>query len=101
MAHGARQLDVPHAFAAHFCPRDLDAALVADDALVADALVLAAGALPVLLWAEDALAEQPVALRLQCPVIDGLGLGDLTARPAPNLIRRGEGDPYGVEIIDL
>src|SRR2546427_945496 len=31
--------------------------------------------------AEDALAEQPVALRLEGPVVDRLGLGDLAPGP--------------------
>src|SRR2546430_13246991 len=43
-----RELDVPHALAAHLGERDLHAAAVADDAAVADALVLAAVTLPVL-----------------------------------------------------
>src|SRR5207248_9814815 len=42
------ELDVAHALAADFRARDLDAALVADDALIADALVLPAVALAVL-----------------------------------------------------
>ena len=95
------QLDVAHALAAHLGARDLDAALVADDALVADALVLAAGAFPVLLRTEDALAEQAVALGLERAVVDRLGLGDLAARPRPDLLRRGEGDPNRVEIVDF
>src|SRR6185503_15374326 len=52
------QVDVSHALAAHLGTRDLDAAALADDALVADALVLAAVALPVLCGTEDALAEE-------------------------------------------
>src|SRR5206468_8374864 len=53
------QIDVAHALAADLRARDLDAAALADDALVAHALVLAAVALPVLGGAEDALAEEP------------------------------------------
>ena len=37
-----------HALAPHLRARDFDAALVADDALIADALILAAIAFPVL-----------------------------------------------------
>ena len=59
------QVDMAHALAAHLGPGDLDAAALADDALVADALVLAAVAFPVLGGTEDALAEEPVLLRLQ------------------------------------
>src|SRR5881398_2319444 len=79
--HRHRELDVPHALAAHLRERDLHAAAVADDAAVADALVLAAVTLPVLYRAEDPLAEQPIAFRLAGPVVDGLGLRDLAPRP--------------------
>src|SRR5438034_1223267 len=79
--HRHRELDVPHALAAHLGERDLHAAAVADDAAVADALVLAAVALPVLHRAEDALAEQPIPFRLEGPVVDGLGLGYRPPRP--------------------
>src|SRR5690606_30575202 len=61
---GDRERDVAHALAADRLLRHLDAAAVADDALVADPLVLPAVALPVLDRAEDLLAEQPVLLRL-------------------------------------
>jgi hypothetical protein len=74
---GRSEVDVAHALTAHLGPRDLDAAALADDALVADALVLAAVALPVLGRTEDALAEEPVLLGLQRAVVDRLGLGDL------------------------
>ena len=66
-----------HALTAHLGPRDLDAAALADDALVADALVLAAVALPVLGRTEDALAEEAVLLGLQRAVVDRLRLRDL------------------------
>ena len=62
--------------------RDLDAAVVADDAAVLHALVLAAVALPVGDRAEDLLAEQAVLLRLERAVVDGLRLGHLAVRPA-------------------
>src|SRR2546428_760350 len=97
--HRRSQLDVAHALATHLGARDLDAALVAHDALVAHALVLAAGALPVLLRSKDALAEQAVTLGLERAVVDGFGLGHFATRPRPDLIRRGEGDPYRVEVI--
>src|SRR5690606_25310502 len=66
---GRGQLDVAHALAPHLRPGDLDAAAFADDALEADALVLAAVALPVLGRTEDLLAEQPVLLGLERPVV--------------------------------
>src|SRR6185437_12318232 len=79
--HRHGELDVAHALAAHARQRDLHAAPVADYAAIADALVLAAMAFPVLDRAEDALAEEPILLRLERPVIDGLRLGDLTPGP--------------------
>ena len=78
---GYGELDVAHALAAHLREGHLDAAAVADHAAIADALVLAAMALPVLDRTEDALAEQAVLLRLERPVVDGLGLGHLAPRP--------------------
>jgi len=45
---------------AHAGEGHLDAAAVADDAAVFDALVLAAGAFPVLDRAEDAFADRPL-----------------------------------------
>jgi hypothetical protein len=59
---GGGELDVAHAVATDLRARDLDAAALADDALEADALVLAAVALPVAGRPEDLLAEQAVLL---------------------------------------
>ena len=74
VADRSGELDVAHALAPHLGARDLDAAALADDALVAHALVLAAVALPVLGGTEDALAEQTVALGLERAVVDRLRL---------------------------
>ena len=79
-----------HAVAAHFLHRDFDAALLADDALVLHALVLAAQAFVILHRPEDARAEQSVALGLEGAVVDRLRLLDLAMRPAQDLIRAGE-----------
>ena len=84
---GARQLDVAHPLATHLGARHLDAALVADDALVADALVLAAVALPVSGGPEDALVEEPILLGPQRAVVDRLRLRHLTLGPVTNLVR--------------
>ena len=86
------QLDVAHPLAAHLGPGDLDATPLADDALEADPLVLAAVALPVPGGTEDLLAEQPVLLRLQRPVVDGLGLLDLAVAPLPDVVGSGQAD---------
>ena len=86
------EVDVAHALAAHLRLDDLDAALLADDAAVLHALVLAAVALVVLGRTEDLGAEEPVALRLEGAVVDGLRLLHLAVRPRPDLVRRGERD---------
>ncbi len=101
VAHGGGEVDVTHALAANLRARHLDTAALADDALVTDALVLAAVALPVLGGTEDALAEEPVLLGLERPVIDGLRLRDLAARPRADLLRGREADLDSVEIIDV
>ena len=89
---GGGQLDVAHALTAHLGTGDLHAAAVADLALVADLLVLAAVALPVLGGSEDALAEQAVPLGLQGAVVDGLGLLHLAVGPGEDLLGRGHAD---------
>src|SRR6185437_4967578 len=93
--------DVAHALTADLRAGHLDAAALADDALVTDALVLAAVALPVLGGTEDALAEQPVLLGLQRAVVDRLRLGDLARAPAADLLGGREGDLDGVEVVDV
>ena len=98
VAHGRSELDVAHALTAHLGGGHLNAAALADDALEADALVLAAGALPVLDGTKDLLAEQAVLLGLERAVVDRLGLLDLTVRPAANLVSRGERDLDSVEV---
>src|SRR5262249_42606582 len=94
---GCRELDMAHALAPDARQRDLDRALLADDALVLHALVLAAQALVVLDRPEDACAEQAVALRLEGPVVDGLRLLDLAVGPGQNLLGRRDRDPDLVE----
>ncbi|CVM13904.1 Uncharacterised protein [Streptococcus pneumoniae] len=91
------QLDVAHAVAAHLRAGHLDAAALADDALEAHALVLAARALPVTGGAEDLLAEESVLLRLQGAVVDGLRLLDLAVGPAADVLRRGQADAHQAE----
>src|SRR4029077_5533649 len=89
---GRGQLDVAHPLAPHLRARDLDATALADDALEADTLVLAAVALPVLRRTEDLLAEESVLLGLERAVVDRLRLLDLAVRPRADLVRGGERD---------
>ncbi len=83
-----------HTLAADLLLSDLDTATVADDALVADALILTAMALIVLDRAENALAEQAVTLGLVGAVVNGLGFEDLAARHFKDLLGRCEPDGY-------
>ena len=66
-----------HALTPDIGQRNLDAALLADDALVLHALVFAAQALVVLHRAEYPRTEQAVALRLKGTIVDRLRLLDL------------------------
>src|SRR5438067_1022837 len=86
-----------HALAANLRDGDFDAALLADDALVLHALVLAAQALVVLDRTEDARAEQAVTLRLERAVVDRLRLLDFAERPAADLVGRRDADADLVE----
>src|SRR4051812_32488807 len=92
-----RELDMAHALAPHARQRHLDRALLADDALILHALVLAAQALVILDRAEDARAKQAVPFRLESPVVDRLRLFDLAVRPRENLLRARDGNPDLVE----
>jgi hypothetical protein len=98
---GRRQLDVAHALAPDLRSGDLDPAALADDPLEPDALVLAAGALPVLGGPEDLLAEQAVLLRLERAVVDRLGLLHLAVRPRADRVGRCQADPELREVVDV
>jgi hypothetical protein len=88
------QLDMAHALAADLGDGHLDAALLADDALILHALVLAAQALIVLDRTEDARAEQAVALGLERAVVDGLGF--LISPNDQERMRSGEAMPIWI-----
>src|SRR5205085_6173279 len=94
----AGKVNMPQPLAAHLGLCDFHATLVADDASVLHALVLSAQALPIRDRAEDAGAEKPVALRLECSVIDRLRLRHLAVRPLANLFRRGKTNPNRFKI---
>jgi hypothetical protein len=97
---GAGELDMAETLAANTRECNFDAALVANDAAVLHALILAAQALPIGDGAEDAGTEESVALRLKGSVVDGFGLGYFTMRPASDFFRRRETDSYGIEVRD-
>ena len=100
-ATGRGELDMTHALATDLRDGDLDAAFFADDALVFHALVLAAQAFVVLDRAEDARAEQAVALGLERAVIDRFRLLDLAEGPAADLVGRRDADLDLVESLRL
>ena len=91
------QLDVAQALTAHLGLDDLDAALLADDAAVLHALVLAAVALVVLHRPKDLRAEQTVPLRLERAVVDRLRLLHLAVGPLADLLRRRQRDANRAE----
>ena len=84
---GAGEFDVAQAFTANSCERDFHAALIANDAAMLHALVLAAQAFPVGYRTEDPGAEKPVAFGFEGTVIDGFRLGDFAVRPASDFFR--------------
>ena len=94
------QLDVPHALAAHAAMRDLDAAAIADHALVLHAAILAAGALPVLFRPEDAFAEQAVLFRTVGAIVDRFGLFDFAEGPGANVMGAGQADAHRPVVVD-
>ncbi len=68
------------ALAAYFLLGNLYTTTVADNALIANTLVLTTMALVILGGTEDTLAEQTITLRLVGTIVDCLGLQHLTMR---------------------
>ena len=95
------ELDVAHPLAAYLEVRNLDPAAVANDALVAYGLELAAVALPFLGGAEDALAEKPVLLGAQGTIVDGLRFLDLAVGPLTDVVGGGQADAELIEEVDV
>ena len=94
MGNRHHQLDVSAALAANLLLCHFHSTAVADDTLIADALVLSAMALIVLGGTENALAEETVALGLVGTVVDGLWFQDLTIRVLQNLFGRSQANGY-------
>ena len=87
VGHWTGKLDVAHALAAHLGQGHFDAALLADDAAMFEPLVLSAQTFVVLDRTEYLRAEQPVTLRLEGTVVDGLRLLHFTVGPRTDLVR--------------
>ena len=101
MGNRRSQLNVTHALATHLGQCNFDAALLADDATVLEALVLAAQALVVLHRAKDLGAEQAVTLRLEGTVVDGFRLFNFAVGPGPDHLRGCQADSDGIELFNL
>ena len=97
MGNGNGQLNVAHSLATDAGDGDLDAAAIADDVFILDALILPAGALVIANRAENLLAEEAAWLGLEGAVVDRLGILHLAARPVADGLWRCDGDGDAVE----
>jgi hypothetical protein len=88
---------MPHSLATNFAARNFNAATLANDALIFDFLIPAAGALPILYRTENPLTEQPVALRLERSVVDCLRLFDFTMGPTHDVFTARDSDSDLIE----
>ena len=73
MCYRACKLDVAHTLTTNFGQGYLNTTLLADDATMLEALVLAAEALVVLHRAKDLGAKQTITLGLEGSIVDGFG----------------------------
>src|SRR5262249_10132785 len=96
-----RQFDMAHALAAHARQRHFHAATVANHATMLDALILSAGAFPVLHGTENAFAEQAALLGLERAVIDGLGVFHFPFGPGTNGFGRRDLDRDVLHLVHL
>src|SRR5680860_1018529 len=101
VADRGSKIYVAHALTTHLGTSHLHPTTFALYALVADTLILAAVALPILGGTEDTLTEKTILLRLERPIIDGLRLEHFTGRPRPHLVFGSESYLDRVEIIDI
>ena len=92
MSNRYDKLNVTRAFTTNFLLCNLYTASVADDSLITDTLVLAAGAFIVLSRTKNTLAEQAITLRLICTIINGFRFSNLTIRIFQDLLWRSETD---------
>ncbi len=101
MRNRAGKLDVAHALTTHLGQRNLNPTLLAHDAAMLEALVLAAQALIVADRAEDLGAEQAFALRLEGTIVDRLRLFDFAVRPGADHFGRCQADTDGIKLFVL
>jgi len=101
MADRHGQFDMAHALAAHAGERDLDAAAIADDAAMLDALEFAARTFPVFDRAENTFAEQAAFFRLERTIINCLRVLYLAFAPGADGIRGRNSDSYIIYLVNL
>src|SRR5262249_30929257 len=101
VAHRYGQFDMAHPLATYASERYFNAASIANDTAMFDAFILAAGAFPVLHWAENAFAEQAALFRLERAVVDGLRVFNLPFRPRADGVGRRHRDRDVLNLVDL
>ena len=94
--HG--EVHMAHALATNDGASELHAALLADDALEADAAIFTAVTFIIFFRTEDLLVEERVLLRALGAVVDGFRTSDFAVRPFADALRRGRSDADGVEV---
>ena len=99
MSARSGQVDVTHAVAPDFGLGDFNTALLANHTAVLQALVFTAQTFVVLDGAKNLCTKQAIALRLEGPVVDGLGLFDFAKRPGTDFLRRGNSDFDGIKML--
>lgn len=88
MGNRHNEFDMSRTLTAHLLLCNLYTATVADDATIADALVLSTSTLEILCRTEYALAEETVTLWLVGAVVDCFRLGNLTERVLKDFLWR-------------
>src|SRR5258705_627537 len=87
MRTGIGKIDLTEPFPSHFCLSNFHPTLVADHTSMLHAFVFTAEAFPIRHWTKYTSTEQTITFRLERPVVDCFGLGHLTMRPLPDLLR--------------
>ena len=76
-----------------------DAAAIADNALMLNALVFTASTLPVTGRSKDTLAEEAALFWFERTVVNGFRVLDFSRTPGADTIRRGDTDRHRVELL--
>ena len=92
---------MPHAFTTYSGLGHFHATAIANDPLVLDALVLAAGTFIILRRAKNTLAEKTVFFWLQRTIVDRLGLLDLAPLPFANGLWGRDADRNRIKSIHI